>query len=257
MKIFVSKSFDIADRDINSYFERLMLAAELDIATAEDYTGESIPQRVERILSECDFLVGIYVLRYEDQEKNKIVTSQWIMRETFTAHGQGKQFIALVEDGVSDTGGLNIDKELTAPVKQFRDEVKEVKKVIDDGIDFINEQVQAFVQKQKDARKLEIESTEEWQAIKECVPFNEDWLLKKWSDKALQILFTDTKAEIDRNIKSIQSMADLHKLDSYFYINKYKTQPIDEVMTRIAEDAKNIVKEEVTSSIGCGLYLLI
>ena len=112
MKIFVSKSFDLSDREINWYFERLMTAAGLELATAEDYTGESIPQRVERILSECEFLVGIYVVRYEDTTKNKVVTSQWLMRETFIAHGQGKQFIALVEDGVNDTGGLNIDKEL-------------------------------------------------------------------------------------------------------------------------------------------------
>jgi hypothetical protein len=112
MKIFVSKSFDLADRAINSYFERLMIAAGLEIATAEDYTGESIPQRVERVLSECGFLVGIYVIRYEDSAKQKIITSQWLMRETFTAHGQGKKFIALVEHGVNDTGGLNIDKEL-------------------------------------------------------------------------------------------------------------------------------------------------
>ena len=34
------------------------------------------------------------------------------MRETFTAHGQNKQFIALVEDGVTDVGGLEIDREL-------------------------------------------------------------------------------------------------------------------------------------------------
>jgi hypothetical protein len=112
MRIFVSKSFDIADRDVNSYFERVMKAVGLQIATAEEFTGEPIPLRVERILSDCDFLVGIYVIRYEDTEKKKIITSQWLMRETFTAHGQGKQFIALVEDGVSDIGGLNIDREL-------------------------------------------------------------------------------------------------------------------------------------------------
>ncbi len=84
----------------------------IEIATAEDYTDEPIPVRVERILSECDFLVGVYVIRYEDMKKDRVVTSQWLMRETFTAHGQGKKFIALVEDGVSDTGGMNIDKEL-------------------------------------------------------------------------------------------------------------------------------------------------
>ena len=67
---------------------------------------------MERILSECDFLIGIYVVRYEDSGRGKVVTSQWLMRETFTAHGQGKKFIALVEEGVNDTAGLNIDKEL-------------------------------------------------------------------------------------------------------------------------------------------------
>jgi hypothetical protein len=112
MRIFISKSFDLVDRDINLYFERLMTAAGLEITTAETYTGETIPQRVERILSECDFLVGIYVVRYEDTERHKIITSQWLMRETFTAHGQGKDFIALVEDGVNDTAGLEKDKEL-------------------------------------------------------------------------------------------------------------------------------------------------
>lgn len=112
MRIFVSKSVALADREVNLYFERVMKAVGLQIATAEEYTGEPISVRVERILSECDFLVGIYVIRYKDTQKKKIVTSQWLMRETYTAHGQGKQFIALVENGVSDTGGLNIDKEL-------------------------------------------------------------------------------------------------------------------------------------------------
>ena len=97
MKIFVSKSFDPADRDVNSYFERIMKALGLQVLTAEDFTGESISVRVERLLAECDFLIGIYVIRYEDSKKSKVVTSQWMMRETFTAHGQGKQFIALVE----------------------------------------------------------------------------------------------------------------------------------------------------------------
>lgn len=112
MRVFVSKSFDFQDREVNSYFERIMEAVGIEIATAEDFTGETIPERVERILSECNFLVGIYVIRYEDPTRRKIVTSQWLMRETFTAHGQGKQFIAIVEDGVSEIAGLEIDKEL-------------------------------------------------------------------------------------------------------------------------------------------------
>lgn len=112
MKVFISKSFDYLDREINSYFERILTAIGIEITTAENFTGETIPERVERILTDCDFLVGVYVIRYEDTSREKIVTSQWLMRETFTAHGQGKQFIALVEDGVTDIAGLEIDREL-------------------------------------------------------------------------------------------------------------------------------------------------
>lgn len=112
VRVFISKSFAIEDRPINSYFERIMKALRMDVLTAEDFTGETIPERVERTLSQCDFLVGIYVIRYQDADKRKIVTSQWLMRETFTAHGQGKDFIALVEDGITDIAGLQIDKEL-------------------------------------------------------------------------------------------------------------------------------------------------
>jgi hypothetical protein len=112
MRVFVSKSFDFGDREVNGYFERLMTAAGISIVTAQGYTDEPIPVRVERLLAECDFLVGIYVVRYEDTTRHRVVTSQWLMRETFTAHGQGKKFIALVEKGVDDIAGLNIDKEL-------------------------------------------------------------------------------------------------------------------------------------------------
>ena len=112
MRVFVSKSFDHRDRDINAYFERLMKVLGIEVVTAEEYTGEPISVRVERLLSGCDFLVGIYVIRYEDPSRDVMVTSQWLMRETYTAHGQGKDFIALVEHGVSDLGGLEIDREL-------------------------------------------------------------------------------------------------------------------------------------------------
>jgi hypothetical protein len=112
IKVFISKSFAYRDREINSYFERILTALNIEIVTAENFTTETIPERVERLLASCDFLIGIYVIRYEDISTEKVVTSQWLMRETFTAHGQRKQFIALVEDGVTDIAGLEIDREL-------------------------------------------------------------------------------------------------------------------------------------------------
>lgn len=112
MTVFLSKSFDFADSELNSYFERLMRAAGVPFRTAEEYTGEPINIKIERILSECDFLVGIYVVRYVDPATNSTHTSEWLMGETYMAKGQGKKYIALVEEGVAHLAGLSSETEL-------------------------------------------------------------------------------------------------------------------------------------------------
>jgi hypothetical protein len=110
--VFVSKSFEIADREINSYFERLMEAVGLEPVTAEGYTGDKATRHVERLISKCDVSVGICVFRYEDKTAHRTVTSPWIIRELEFARGQRKKLIVLVEKNVTDLGGLEIDTQL-------------------------------------------------------------------------------------------------------------------------------------------------
>jgi len=112
MKVFLSKSFARRDRDLNAYFEGILRAVGVDVETADGYSDEPVAVKVERLLRACDFLVGIYVIRYEDNDTDQTLTSQWVMRETYTVHGQGKAFIVLVEDGVDQLGGLDHDREL-------------------------------------------------------------------------------------------------------------------------------------------------
>ena len=131
---------------------------------------------------------------------------------------------------------LAIDKELTLPVKQFRNEVKEVKLIVDNGIHYINEQIKEFEQKQKDERKAEIMLFDEYKEIEEFVPFKEEWLLKKWNDKALKIELSDIKLSLNTSIKSIESTCGTLNLDSYSYIEKLKQMTLDEVFARINED---------------------
>lgn len=110
--IFVSKSFDDEDREINDYFENILNALEIKFITAEKYAGIPIENKVEDLISKCDFLIGIYVKRYQSDNKSQILTSQWSIRETHFAKAKGTKIIILVEEEITDTAGLESDIEL-------------------------------------------------------------------------------------------------------------------------------------------------
>ena len=147
---------------------------------------------------------------------------------------------------------LAIDKELTLPVKTFRNEVKEVKAIVDSGVAFIDEQVKSFENALKEERRLEILSLDEFEAISEFVTFDESWLLKKWNDKLLVELFTSVKNDLDSSINTISLLATTNGLDKEFYIDKLKVQSLEQVVERITEDMQNLkveVKEEAPTII--------
>lgn len=135
---------------------------------------------------------------------------------------------------------LAIDKELTEPVKTFRNEVKEVKSIVDDGINFIDEQVKMFEQKQKDERKAHIMKLESYKNISEFVSFQEDWLKKAWTDGKLEDEFKSLSNQIDSAIKTIKLTATNNGLESEFYIDKFKLMSLDQVIERIIEDASRL-----------------
>lgn len=139
---------------------------------------------------------------------------------------------------------LAIDKELTAPVKTFRSEVKEVKAIVDEGINYINEQVKTFEEAIKLDRQNEIMSWEEWEAIKEYVSFNESWLLKKWNDKVLKMEFGDIKYQLGKDLETLKTTCDTLGLDSELYSIKLKSSPLNEVVARMNEDYELLNKKE-------------
>lgn len=133
--------------------------------------------------------------------------------------------------------GLDIDKELTAPVKLFRSEVKEVKAIVDSGIEYINEQVKQFELKLTQERTEEILNWQEWKDIEKFIAFNPDWLLKKWNDKVLKIEFADILFNINNDIKAIEINADTLKLDSKKYIEQIKNDySLTNTLQRMKED---------------------
>ena len=110
--IFVSKSFAQEDEEVNGYFEDILRSLQVSFETAKKYEGIAIFEKVEGKLNRCDFVIGIYVKRYEDEDKHKVLTAQWLIRETGYAKGQGKDFIALAEEGIGDIAGFDAEKEL-------------------------------------------------------------------------------------------------------------------------------------------------
>ena len=141
---------------------------------------------------------------------------------------------------------LAIDKELSIEIKEFRSDVKEVKAIVDKGVSFIDEQVKTFEQKQKDERKVEIMTLDLYDDIKDYVEFDNDWLLKKWTDEKLVLLFKESAEQIKSNINSIKMLATSHDMESDRYVEKLKSMPLDLVLNHIVEDAQlvNVVDPE-------------
>lgn len=125
---------------------------------------------------------------------------------------------------------LALDKELTNPVKVFRSDVKEVVGVINKGIADIDAQVKTFESKQKEVRKSIIMSWVEYEMISEYIPFNDDWLLKKWNDDKLKDLLNTHHDQITTYVSTIKMTSKTLGLESEFYINKLKTTPYAEVI---------------------------
>lgn len=146
---------------------------------------------------------------------------------------------------------LAIDKELTAPVKQFRTEVKEVQTIIDKGIAHIDAQVKAFEQAEKDARKAEIQAWDEYATIAKYYGWNDDYLLKKWDDKSLKQHFADVYDQIQKDIASVRLLATSHDLDADRYVAMLEIDAHDypdlvQVMQRIVEDAELLKQKAET-----------
>jgi len=108
---FVSKSFADEDKAVNEYFEGILVALSIHFLTGEEYSSESIPQKVESEIDKADLLIAI-VTRRDKKENDHYTVPPWITREVFFAKGRDMDFIILMEDGVEELAGLRGEKEL-------------------------------------------------------------------------------------------------------------------------------------------------
>jgi len=99
-QVFISKSFDPNDVEVNACFESMVTAVGLEVRTGEEYTDEAVPEKVQRIIRECDAVVGLFVGEY-NTGKWQPVPPPWIVKEVEYARGIGRQTILVCEEGVN------------------------------------------------------------------------------------------------------------------------------------------------------------
>ena len=108
---FLSMSFDDNDTELNEYFKNILISLKIEFTTGERYSVRSIPEKVIKRIEDADVLIIVLVKR-EELKAGGYSTTGWLLKELGIALGSKKGLIALVENGIKDLGGLNMEKEI-------------------------------------------------------------------------------------------------------------------------------------------------
>ena len=102
----MSHSFDGEDRELAGYVESLLSSHNIGIVTGRDLAGDRLTAAIRKLIDHhAHGLIALKTRRKRvgDRGENRWRTSPWIDYEYKYARDQGKQAIAMVEDGV-ETG---------------------------------------------------------------------------------------------------------------------------------------------------------
>jgi len=108
-RLFVSKSFDSADEEVNAYIEGVLRSLRVSYSTAEHYEDGSIPESVKRRISENEVFMSICVRDRKDNMP-QARTRTYLIGETEYAEGLGKPVILVVHPEIKEFGLFGADK---------------------------------------------------------------------------------------------------------------------------------------------------
>lgn len=110
-KTFLALSFEDKDKKLNGYFKDILSALRIGYETGESYSKDTIPDKIKKRIESANILIAIFVRRYAISD-GSFTTASWLTKELSYAQGKGKEVIALVEIGIKDIAGLNMEKEI-------------------------------------------------------------------------------------------------------------------------------------------------
>lgn len=131
---------------------------------------------------------------------------------------------------------LELDKLLSAPIKEMREQVKEIAKIAQDKVAEIDEKIAKFEEKRIKKLKDDIAEIDNYDFYIEYLDFNDKWLNKTYK-------FEDIESDIKKGVDKIYDMIDdvstlANKLDlnPEQYTKRIKTESVESIKNRIQED---------------------
>ena len=135
-----------------------------------------------------------------------------------------------------DTRRKEIEKDISIPIKKFKEDCDYLKKLYEDSADLIDTQVKAFEEKQKNEKKAKCEEiyNQVIGEFKEQLPFekifNPKWLNKTTKEseiqKEIEAKVNNTRVALE-TIKSLKSEFELELVNTYF-----ETMDINQAITK-------------------------
>jgi len=106
MKVFLSYSFSGADSDLAQGLECLFSSQNVPVVTGRRLSGGQLTPEVRQRIDGSDGVVALKTRRerVSDPSENRWRSSPWIDYEYAHVRDNGKQAIALVEDGIEIPG---------------------------------------------------------------------------------------------------------------------------------------------------------
>ena len=120
---------------------------------------------------------------------------------------------------------LEIEREISVPIKKFKEDCDYLKKLYENSADLIDTQIKFFEEKQKDEKKTKCEEiyNQVISEFKEQLPFekifNPKWLNKTTKEseiqKEIETMVNETRVALE-TIKSLKSEFELELVNTYF-----------------------------------------
>lgn len=103
MKIFLAFAFRPEDKQLAELVDRLLACQSVQLQTGERLGGEALTPAVKKRIEDCDALIAL-LTRREQLAAGGWTTHKWVEDELGHARANGKDAIALIEDGVGEGG---------------------------------------------------------------------------------------------------------------------------------------------------------
>lgn len=108
---FVGHSFNQEDHDLVSAIKHLLTSLGVTCDSGEKPQGRSVSKKILERIKSNELFVGIFTRKTKLSGTNQWTTSSWIVEEKAAAINERKRLLLLVEEGVTDIGGLQGDYE--------------------------------------------------------------------------------------------------------------------------------------------------